>query len=98
MFKVGWNVLDMVYNIDPITITCYQSFKEVGVNFYSKILLLDPSTFINNVIFNFGDIFDSIRDVILFFTDDDRGDYNIPYDAGYGLGTAIHLVLKPKGM
>jgi hypothetical protein len=27
--------------------------------------------------------------------DDPRGEYNLPYDAGYGLGTAIFLAIKP---
>lgn len=34
--------------------------------------------------------------MVLFFTDDARGEYNVPYDAGYGVGYAIYLVLKPK--
>jgi hypothetical protein len=48
------------------------------------------------VIFQFGNIFDALRDVLLFVNDDDRGEYDLPYDAGYGLGTATYLVLKPK--
>jgi hypothetical protein len=33
---------------------------------------------------------------MLFFTDDDRGSYNIPYEAGYGLGFALYMVVRPK--
>lgn len=33
--------------------------------------------------------------MILFFTDDARGEYNVPYDAGYGLGTALYLIMNP---
>lgn len=95
-FKVGWRFLDMLYNVDPITRACYSGFKEVGTNTYNNALLLTPRVFLDNVIFNFGNIFDSIRDVILFFTDDDRGEYDLPYDAGYGLGNAVYLVFKPK--
>ena len=75
LFKVGWRLLDMIYNVDPITHSCYQSFKEVGVNTWNNIQLMTPRAFLDNVIYSFGNIFDSIRDVILFFTDDDRGEY-----------------------
>ncbi len=95
-FYVGWTFLDMLYNTDPITQACYRSTKEVGVNVWSSIQLLDPRTFIDNVVFSFGKIFDSIRDMILFFTQDQRGEYHVPYDAGYGLGTAIYLLFRPK--
>ena len=86
----------MLYNTDPITQVCYLSIKEVGVNVWSNIQLLDPSTLIDNVVFSFGKIFDSIRDMILFFTQDQRGEYHVPYDAGYGLGTAVYLLFRPK--
>ena len=96
LFKVGWSLLDMMYNVDPITQACYKGFKEVGASTYNNALLLTPRVFLDNIIFNFGNIFDSIRDVLLFFTDDDRGEYDLPYDAGYGLGNAVYLVFKPK--
>jgi hypothetical protein len=95
-FNVGWAFLDMLYNTDPITQACYRSMKEVGVNVWSNIQLLDPRTFIDNFVFSFGKIFDSIRDMILFFNQDQRGEYHVPYDAGYGLGTAIYLLFRPK--
>ena len=95
-FKIGWAFLDMLYNVDPITQSCYRSFKEVGVSVYTNAEMLDPKTFIDNMTFSFGKIFDAIRDTILFFKQDQRGEYNVPYDAGYGLGTAVFLMFKPK--
>ena len=59
-------------------------------------LQLTPKIAMDNFIYKFGDIFDAIRDVILFLTADDRGEYNLPSDAGYGLGTAIYLILNPS--
>jgi hypothetical protein len=70
--------------------------KEVGVNVRSNIQLLDPRTFIDNFVFSFGMILNCIRVVILFFNQDQRGEYQMPYDAGYGLGTGIYLLLWPK--
>ena len=94
-WNVGWALLDMTYNINPITQSCYRGFSECGLGLYGYAVELDPKTVINNIVFNFGDIFDAIRDVILFMTDDARGEFNLPYDAGYGIGTALYLVLKP---
>ena len=94
-FKAGWRFLDMLYNVDPITQACYTSFKEAGINFYGHLLLTSPRALLNNIIYNFGDIFDAFRDVILFVNDDPRGEYNVPYDAGFGLGTAIYLAIQP---
>jgi hypothetical protein len=96
LFEAGWAALDAIYNVDPITQACYRSFKEFGIGFYANLLLLDPRTVIDNVVYQFGNIFDSLRDVMLFFTDDSRGEFNLPYDAGYGLGNALYLLLKPK--
>lgn len=95
LFKVGWALLDMIYNIDPIAQSCYKGFSESAMGIYGYGTQLDPKTVMDNVIFSFGHIFDSLRDVVLFFTDDARGEFNLPYDAGYGLGTAIYLVMKP---
>jgi len=95
-FNFGWSFLDMLFNTDPITQACYRSFKEVGVNVWGNIQLLDPRTFIDNLVFSFGKIFDSIRDMILFFNHDQRGEYHVAYDAGFGLGNAVYLLFKPR--
>jgi hypothetical protein len=50
-----------------------------------------------NVIYSFGDIYDAVRDVIIFMASDSRGVYNMPYDAGYAIGTSIYLVIRPPG-
>jgi hypothetical protein len=92
---VGWTILDMTYNIDPITQACYRTFEEFGLGLDKQAKLLYPDTVINNVVFQFGNIFDSVRDVLLFMVGDSRGEFNLPYDAGYGLGNAIHLVMLP---
>lgn len=56
----------------------------LGLIYYASLQY--PSAIIDNVVYNFGDIFDSVRDTILFVSSSSRGQYNIPYDAGYGIG------------
>ena len=84
----------MTYNSDIIARSCYLSMKE-GINgVESQFSLLTTKQIINNIVFNFGKIFDAVRDSILFFTGDSRGQYNIPYDAGFGFGSALALIMK----
>jgi hypothetical protein len=94
-FKAGWAFLDMVYNVDPITQTCYRSVSEVVNGIIVNYNALEPRVIIDNFIYQFGKIYDSVRDVLLFFTTDDRGEINLPYDAGYGIGNAVYLIFKP---
>ncbi len=96
IFKIGWGLLDMLYNLDTITQACYRSGREVVDNVSKDVLLIDARTIIDNIIFDFGNIFDSFRDLVLFFMEDNRGDFSVPYDAGYGLGNALYLILRPK--
>jgi len=86
----------MIYNINSITQACFLTYEEVQNGVYKYSISIDPKTLIDNSIYQFGNIYDSIRDVYLYFTDDSRGVYNLPYDAGYGLGYAIYLVFKSK--
>lgn len=97
VFKIGWSILDMVYNVDSISDVCYKSGVEFVWGLYGYGDKLDLRTAVDNVIFDFGNIFDAFRDTVLFFMDDARGEYDIPYDAGRGIGTALYMVLRPYG-
>lgn len=94
-FEAGWVALDMIYNIDNITVSCGRGVIEVTTGLEYLASLQYPSSVIDNFIFNFGDIFDSLRNSILFLNHNPRGDFNVPYDAGYGVGHAIYEVLQP---
>jgi hypothetical protein len=39
-----------------------------------------------NTVYNFGHIFDGLRDVYLFFIDDPRGNEDAVYQMGYNVG------------
>ena len=49
-----------------------------------------------NIIYNFGAIFDAVREVVLFFMEDPRGQANSVHDAGYNLGLAIFFLITPN--
>ena len=48
-----------------------------------------------NVVYNFGHIFDGIRDTYLFFVEDPRGNDKAVYQAGFNLGQAIYYLITP---
>ena len=89
LFKAGWNVLDMIYNVHPITLSCYTGMKEGFNGLITYGLTLYPSAVMDNVVFNFGNIFDAFRDTVLFFSASSRGEFNLPFEAGFATGEAI---------
>lgn len=50
-FKIGFAMLDMVYNLDNITQSCTNTAIEASYGIENYFLELDPDTAINNVIF-----------------------------------------------
>ena len=42
-------------------------------------------------------VFDSVRNFLFYLNDDDRGEYEVPYKAGYAIGYAVYLVIRPQG-
>ena len=48
-----------------------------------------------NSIYNFGHIFDALRDAYLFVVQDPRGQVQNVYDAGYSLGWASYMLITP---
>ena len=55
----------------------------------------NPKNYIMNVIYNFGHIFDSIRDSVLFLMEDPRGQVTNVYDCGFSLGWATYMIITP---
>jgi hypothetical protein len=53
-----------------------------------------PRNLIENVVHNFGFMFDASRDLIFFLGEEKRGKYIVPYDAGSAVGTIIWLALR----
>jgi hypothetical protein len=84
----------MTYNTNIIALTCYKGLREGSIDVTQRAKSLTTRQLLDNCVFNFGRIFDSIRDTLLYFNGDTRGQYNIPYEAGLGLGNAIYLILQ----
>merc|ERR1719198_1306554 len=48
-----------------------------------------------NTVYNFGHIFDNMRDAFMFFYEDPRGQTNNVHDAGYNVGLAVYYFITP---
>lgn len=48
-----------------------------------------------NTVYNFGAIFDAVREVVLFFSEDPRGLVDNVHDTGYNLGLALFFIITP---
>lgn len=50
-FPVGWALLDIMYNLDPITVACYTSFTEVVAGVTYNVNQLTPKMVLMNFIY-----------------------------------------------
>lgn len=59
------------------------------------MLYQTPKILIENVIYNFGDIYNNMRDFVAYFADDQEGEDNIPFITGQLLGNTFYLIFQP---
>ena len=95
LYGAGFTLLDMIYNTHNITVSCYTGFAEMGRGLSYYVTQLAPSIVMDNTVYNFGNIFDALRDVVLFLVSSPRGEFNLPYEAGYAAGAAIYQIMMP---
>ena len=91
-------VTKITKNLHPIAFHCWGAGEHVYGHFYRIIVEengYNPKNYIMNTVYNFGHIFDNIRDVILYFMEDPRGQTQNVHDAGYNLGLAIFYFITP---
>ena len=86
------NLLDIVYNTRGLYNSCpkgyiqgYESIKLRGEKF------TDPTHYMDNIIFNFGMIFDNVRDFIMWIEYGSAGEDFGPYNSGYSLGNVVYF-------
>lgn len=85
--------------LHPIAFNCWNSYEHVGNYVYHQVAVVnagDYKTYLMNLVYNFGHLFDSLRDFIAFLTNDPRGDVTNVYDAGYSLGQFVYYVITPN--
>lgn len=84
--------------LHPIAFNCWNSYEHVGNYIVHQVVVVnggDVKTYLMNVVYNFGHLFDSLRDFISFLAKDPRGDVTNVYDAGYSLGQFVYFTITP---
>ena len=85
--------------LHPIAFNCWNSYEHVGNYVYNQVVVVnggDVKTYLMNVVYNFGHLFDSLRDFIAFLVNDPRGDITNVYDAGFSLGQFVYFTITPN--
>jgi hypothetical protein len=83
---------DVVYNTHNIVVACPTGVRTGWDSVVSREdKFTDPTHYMDNIIFNFGMIFDNVRDAIIWFEYGSYGEANGPYNTGYSLGNSIYF-------
>jgi len=86
-------VIDMTYHIHTVNVNCYYGVLDgVWAIVDLKERFMDPRNLIDNLVYNFGHIFDATRDGVLWMTDTDNRDMG-PFEAGYAFGVALYYAI-----
>jgi len=91
IFKALDVLADIVYNAYGIYETCPIGFKQ-GFDSIALVeeKMKDPKHYMDNLIFNFGLIFDNIRDFYMWLQFGSMGEENGPYNNGFALGNVAY--------
>jgi hypothetical protein len=86
-------VTDMVYNFHNALVACPKGYKKGWDLMIATVDdFKDPTHYMNNVIFNFGHIFDNLRDFYMWLVYGSPGEDNNPYNQGYALGNVVYWI------
>jgi len=89
----------MTQRLHPAMVNCIGAGEFTYEQLYDIVVEqngYNPKTYIMNTVYNFGHIFDGIRDTYLFFVEDPRGNDKAVYQMGYNLGQALFYFIMPN--
>lgn len=89
----------MTQRLHPAMVNCIGAGEFTYEQLYNIIVEqngYNPKTYIMNTVYNFGHIFDGVRDTYLFFVESPRGNPKAVYQMGYNLGQAVFYFIMPN--
>ena len=95
VFLLGTKIISQLH---PIAFNCYNAGEVTYLQYYNVLVEengYNPKNYLMNSIYNFGHIFDALRDAWLFILQDPRGQINNVYDVGYSIGWATYMFITP---
>jgi hypothetical protein len=99
LFDVALLSTKIVSQLHPIAFNCYNAGEFTYFEYYNIIVEengYNPKNYIMNSIYNFGHIFDALRDAWFFIAADPRGQINNVYDVGFSIGWATYMIITPN--
>lgn len=88
---------DLSSGLHPVAFHCWNAGEYVYEHYKTKVT--ESSSFkpyLMNFVYNFGLVFDSLRDWWIFLTNDPRGQDDGVYNAGDSLGQAVYYLIDPN--
>lgn len=81
----------------PISMNCWNAGERSYDHFDTVISQngKSPKTYLMNIVYNFGHMFDALREFYFFFSQDQRGIVGSVHDAGYNLGFFVYILITP---
>jgi len=98
LFDTALLVTKITQQLHPIAFHCWIAGEDVYAHFFDIFANqngYNPKNYLMNSVYNFGHIFDNLRDVVMFFTLNPRGQTNSIHDAGYHAGIAAYYLITP---
>jgi hypothetical protein len=87
--------------VHPVTLHCWGASENIYKHYYDWGVALTKDDqfffkdFLLNFVYNFGHIFDAIREIVQFVMADPRGTVNNVHDAGYNMGLVQYYLYTP---
>lgn len=93
VFTIIATALDPFYHLADINFSCFVGAQEA----YGQIqkygaFITDYTLLLRNFLFNFGRMYDAIKDVVTFFINEDRSNARTPADLGAQMGAILFNV------
>jgi len=77
-----------------VTYSCYFGAMEAIDNAVEVTgSVTSPLMVYTNIIYNFGLVYDSVKNMVLYFLGAPRPNHDTPYDVGYNLGSSFYYIL-----
>jgi len=98
LFDDGLLLTRLMQLLHPTAYHCYYAGENTYWHFDDVIVVQNgysPKPYLMNIVYNFGHIWDTLRDFYLFWAEDPRGQVNSVHDAGYNLGFGVYLLITP---
>lgn len=99
-FDISLLMTRLLSNLHPFCFHCWNSGDHIYLHYYDIVVVQNGDDYAKpymlNLVYNFGAIFDAMREVVLFFIEDPRGLSNNVHDAGYNLGLVLYFFITPN--